>query len=171
MSWLRLKWGGIHCQFSNPLQLNLPCLYMEIEVPQPNGTTNMVLQLPEILQNEQGFPPLLSKTSGLVDDPFLPHYLFAEELVHTSIPRWRWDPILEWEKQGIYSENSICSAPLCLCSALGLSSSPSFLSTQRFVGSLQCFNSLNLLLSGVLPFITKSKRSAHKGVFGWYSLP
>lgn len=53
MSWLRLKLGGIHCQFSNPLQLNLPCLY--IEVPQPNGTTNMVLQLPEILQNERGF--------------------------------------------------------------------------------------------------------------------
>jgi len=78
---------------------------MEIEVPQSNGTTNMVLQLAEILQNERGFPPLLSKTFGLVDDPFLPHYLFAEELVHTSIPRWQWDPILEWEKHGIYSES------------------------------------------------------------------
>ncbi|CAJ1932548.1 unnamed protein product [Sphenostylis stenocarpa] len=53
--------------------------------------------------NERCF--LLCKTSGLVDDPFLSHYLFAEELVHTSSPRWQWDLILEWEKHGTCSES------------------------------------------------------------------
>jgi len=96
---------------------------MEIEVSQPNGTTDKVLQLPEILQNERGFPPLLSKTSGLVDDPFLPHCLFAEELIYTSIPNgiqfWNGRNMTFIQRQSeatcLFASSSLCTfADICL---------------------------------------------------------